>query len=458
IITLSDNKFLAMPVLADKVISIGNRVIFINILTAKYNFNRIYYTILVNNKFTRIPVIITQLYKNQSKKLDDTTKAHTTVFHYLLANYGYTETMMLLLGFVPTPVLEYNKDDKVIISCTGSAPPGYIKNKNIYNPTKIKFLIDKDKYTEDVGYYLGNLYYILDNFPDSITIDELNSPLLWKRLIGEIIHSGNHQLIYIMEKINAHFKDLNSSFDTLTISKLSDTKIEASSLMSLLMVIFKNFNNWIMHSEIKSLYHNKAYEVESFLLSRITSAITRAVLDLSKEELRINSEKLDSKIVDKILDKYFKTRIIFSIKKDKLYLASIEYSGDHLYPKNTAMVVEQESEPINIKSTEVASSERKKINASMVTIGNILGLPKKNPTPIVRLNPYVNIDEATGTVIPHPIHNDIVNRTEQLINNVISSDTIEDNDEILSTDDLDDGDIFIADIDDNEMVEDIETE
>lgn len=456
IITLSDNKFLAMPVLADKVISIGDKVIFINILTAKYNFSRIYYTIIVNGKYTRIPVIVTQLYKNQSKKLEDTTKAHSLVFHYLLANYGYSATMKMILGFVPTPVYEYHKDDKMVISSTGIAPNGFMKHKNIYNPTNIKFLVDKDKFNENVNYCLGNVFYILDNFSDYISIDELDSTLLWKRLIGEIIHSGNHQLVYIMEKINAHFKDLNSSFDTITINKLKDINIEASSLMELLLVIFKNFNNWIMHADVKSLYYNKSYEVESFLLSRITSRITRAFLDLSKEELRINNILLESKIVDKILDKYFQTRAIFGIKKDKLYLTSIEYSGDHLYPKNTAMVVEQESEPININSTEVVTSDRKKINASMVTIGNILGLPKKNPTPIVRLNPYVNIDINNGTVLPHPEYNHIVNATSDLLNNIIISDSIEDNDVIINASEIDaDDDAYQMDADSTDIVEDI---
>jgi hypothetical protein len=432
IIHLSGNNFLVMPILSDKVISIGDKIIFINILTAKYSFTRTYFSVVVNDRFNRVSIVNTELYKNQVKKLEDTTKANTTVMHYLLANYGYSKTMQMLLGFVPKPVYDYSKGDKTVIKSSGNPPHGYIRNKTMYSPTNIKFVVDNEQYNEDVLYCIGNIFYVIDNFPESISIDELDNTRVWKRLLGEIIHSGNHGLSYLSEKINAHFNDLNSNFDTITINKLKDIGVTSNSLIELLGIIFKNFNKWIMNAEVRSLYHNKTYEVESFILSHLTSRITRIVLDINKEELRVNSDILDSKIVDKIFKKYFVTRAIFSIKKEKQYVTSIEYSGDHLYPKNTAMVIQQESDFVNINDTNVNTSERKKIVASMSTIGSILGLSKKNPTPIVRLNPYVNIDLKTGTILPHPVYNEIVERTDRLLANIVLSDSVEDKDEHVS--------------------------
>lgn len=466
IIHLSGNNFLVMPVLSDKVISIGDKIIFINILTAKYSFTRTYFSIQVQQAgqssgvFNRVSIVNTELYKNQVKKLEDTTKANTTVMHYLLANYGYTKAMEILLGFVPTPVYDYGKNDKVIMSSTGNAPHGYIRNKTLYQSTNIKFLVDEDKYNEDVLYVIGNMFYIIDNFPEAISIDELDNTLIWKRLLGEIIHSGNHGLAYLSEKINAHFNDLNSNFDTITINKLRDIGVDSGNLIRLLAVIFKNFNNWIMNAEVRSLYHNKTYEIESFILSHLTSRITRIVLDINKEELRINNEKLESKIVDKVFKKYFVTRAIFSLKKDKQYVTSIEYSGDHLYPKNTAMVVQQESDFVNINNADVNTSEKKKIVASMATVGSILGLSKKNPVPVVRLNPYVNIDPATGSVLPHPTYNNIIEETDKLLANIVTSDTIEDNDDIIPELLIEVGGVDDDDIesDDFELMEQIDTD
>lgn len=432
LIRLSGNRFLIMPTLADKVVSIGDKVIFINILTAKYNFNRLYHTVVVNGTYSPVPVINSELYKNQSKKLEDTTKANSTIMHYLLANHGYSETMRLLLGFVPKPVYDHDPEGFVTISSCNNPPRGYLGNKEIYEPTKIKFIVPEDQYNSNVSYCLGNLFYILDNFPDRHTVDTLDDTVVWRRLMGEIIHSGNHGMSYLHEKMYAHFNDLNSQFDTITINKLKDVSIQANSLMELLVVIFQNFNNWVMSEETRSLYHNKSYEVESFILSNLTSRITRIVLDINKEELRVKGEPLEKIVVDKIFKKYFATRAIFAIKKEKTYVTSIEYSGDHLYFKNTSMVSRQESDSINVKKSDSNTSERNKIVASVATIGSILCLSKKNPTPLIRVNPYVVTDYATGTVLPHPEHNDIIHKTDLLLANVEVNEDIIDIDEIVS--------------------------
>lgn len=424
ILHLSGNQFLVSPVLADKVISIGEKIIFINILTAKYSFTRTYFAVSVNGRSARVPLINTVLYKNQAKKLEDTTKANTTVMHYLLANYGYTKTMELLLGFVPTPVYDYSGSDKVVIHPTGLAPQGYMKGKQIYKKSAIKFVVDNDKYDEKVLYVIGNIFYVIDNFPDAISIEELDSTVIWKRLLAEIIHSGNHGLAYLSEKINAHFNDLNSQFDNITVAKLSDVGVQSNSLIQLLGVIFTNFNNWIMSASTRSLYHNKTYEVESFVLANLTSRITRIVLDINKEELRSGGLPLDDKVVMGIFRKYFLTRRIFSLKNEKQFVSTIEYSGDHLYPKKTAIVVQQESDFVDVKG-DVNTSEKKKLVASMSTVGSILGLSKTNPTPLIRLNPYVNVDRITGTILPHEHLNHIVEATDKLLANVVVSDSVD---------------------------------
>lgn len=454
VIHLSGNKMLVMPVFADKVISVGEKIIFINILTAKYNITRSYFSVLVNGRYTRVPIINSELYRNPSKKQEDTTKANTTVMHYLLANYGFQETMKLLLGFVPVITYKDTVEGCVVIKSTDQAPQGYIGNKTLYASTAVRFAVENDKYDENVAYVLGNMFYIIDNFPDVLLAQDFDDPIIWKRLLGEIIHSGNHSVSYLAEKINTHFNDLNSRFDNITIDKLADVGVNATTLIELITVIFQRFNMWIMNAAPRSLYHNKTYEVESFALSNLTSRITRIVLDINKEELRmsnVNNGILEDKEVDKIFKKYFKTRAVFSLKKEKLYVASIDYAGDHLYPKNTAMVFQQESNFINVKSGEVNTSERKKIVATMATVGSILGLSKNNPTPVIRLNPYVNVDPVSGTVLPHPFYNNIIEETDKLLSNMVQSDSIDES--LLDAVTSDDPESFI-DYEDLEVDED----
>lgn len=424
-INLSGSKMLVMPVLADKVISIGEHAIFINILTAKYNFTSTVFAVSINGRYERVTIVNTELYRNQSKKQEDTTKANTTALHYLLANDGYTKVMQRLLGFVPIVTYKDTLEGHVIIKSTDQAPHGYIKNKKIYEPTPIRFAVKLEQYNEKVLYVIGNLFYIIDNFPDRLLMDYFDDTIVWKRLLGEIIHSGKNSLFHLDEKIGAHFNDLNSRFDNVTTDKLSDVDVQADTLVDLIYVIFERFNNWIMTASPRSLYGNKTYEVESFALANLTSSVTRIVLDINKEELRINKGILEQKTIDKIFKKYFKTKKVFSLKNEKLFVTSIEYCGDHLYPKNVAMIVQQEADSIDVKAKSTNTSERKKISASMATVGSILGLSKGNPTPVVRLNPYVNVDIATGTVLPNPHYNGIVEATDKMLSDVQSADTVD---------------------------------
>lgn len=438
ILRLSGNRFLVMPTLADKVVSIGDRVIFINILTAKYNFIRTQHTVTVNGSYQPVPVIVSELYKNQVKKYTDTTKALSTVIHYLLSNYGYTKTMKTLLGYVPRVVYDCPESEGTVIETTGLAPKGYVGDKALYKKTNIKFVLEGKDVDKHALYCVGNVMYVLDNFPDRITIDQMDNPHMWQRLMGEIIHSGNCGLGYLTEKMLAHFKDLNSKFDVITTRKLRDVDVDATTLMQLLVSIFQNFNTWILHSDSRSVYGSKSYEVESFVLSNLTSRITRTLLDINKEELRIDGVALDRNTVDKIFKKYFTTRAIFSLRKEKMYVTSIDYSGDHLYFKNTSMVVKQESDFVNTSNPESNTSERAKLTASMATVGSILGLSKKNPIPLIRLNPYVNVCAATGTTLPHPEYDDIIRATDLLLANMGENEDVPDIDELDIELELDD--------------------
>ena len=423
LIKMSGKDFLIMPTLADKVVSVGNKIVFINIATAKYNFNRKYHTVIVDGKGKNISIIKTELYKNQSKKHDATTKAAKTVMHYLLGAYGYTGTMMKLLGFVPKVVYDAPYDpNTVVIESSGLPPKEYIRPKDTYTPTRIKFVVDRSIYNEEISYVLGNVLYIIDNFPDIITIDNLDNTYIWQRILGEIILSGNYTINYIMDKIIPHYRDLESPFDVIVINKLSDIGITARSLMELMVVIFKNYNTWTMNEDVRSLYYNKTFESESYILSEITSRITKTVLDISKDEMKIAPTPLPKAEVDKIFNKYFKQKAIFKMKQDKQYkffVTSVDYPGDHLYPKYSAIVSVQESDFVNKdkKSVNAPEKKKKKLIASMATVGSILSLTKNNPTPLIRMNPYINIDYKTGTVLPpqEPEYQEIIERTDRLL-------------------------------------------
>lgn len=407
---------LITPTLADKVISIGSHIIFIDIKLGKHSFSRLQHTILEGGLYRNVPVIHTVLYNITTKRLRDTTKAKSTVMHYLLSQYGYSKTMELLIGFVP--VLKYDikeMDGYVVYRSRGRAPDGWLGNKEDYKPDTISVLVPEELNSPEVRDCIGNLYYIIDHFPRVISISEVDQPLIWRRLIGEIILSGEHGIGYILEKMGTHFEGHMMEFDTVTMRKLRDIGVESRNLMELLVEIFKNFNLWMSQGDSRSLYHSKSLEVESYLLSPITNGITNVFLAINKEEFANEGRPLEPKVVDSAFNNHFRQGNIFRLRKEKHFVFSVDDPTDHLYFKRTVMVNKQESDFTNVDSSKSNTSTRGKLVASMATFGSILNLSKKNPTPEIRQNPYVTIDPKTLTILPDPVYGDIVSKTDKML-------------------------------------------
>jgi type II secretory pathway component PulK len=57
----------------------------------------------------------------------------------------------------------------------------------------------------------------------------------------------------------------------------------------------------------------------------------------------------------------------------------------------------------------------KYVSASMVEVGSILYLSKSNPSPMARLNPYVNINPVNGDIIRNPKYIELLDRLDELL-------------------------------------------
>lgn len=436
--TVSDRRLLVMPVLSDKVVSIGDEGVFINIVVAKYNFFRQMYSIYEDGIVKLSSVVHTKLFINPPIVHTKTTRAKSTVIHYLLSYYGYSKTMELILGFVPTPTYstledgQFDPKEWVRYESTGARPRSYIipTGSSTYDPNKIAFMVPRELNDAHVQYIIGNLLYVLDHFPGGpeanvnsfsdgeetnyrIDIDGLDNPSRWRRLMGEIIYTGNHSLSTLMNIMNLHFDGLNRQFDVSTVSKLEDIGIESECLIDLLGVIQKNFLTWIItNGNNRRLVGNKTLEAESVFLNKITYGVTLLFFDINKEEVRNDGMPLEPKVVDKIFKDRLKPNAILGIRNEKAFVTDVEVSTDHIYTRLTSRLVYQESDYADVSSGTANTSLRRKLVADHAVIGSLLNLPKPAPSPDQRINPYMHVDPVTGTVLPHVDLEDILRETD----------------------------------------------
>lgn len=421
IFSLGGAQFHITPVLSDKVISPGFDSIFVRLLRDKIIFKRCYHSLIIDGIRETTHVIWSQIYRKprDNKKVPITTKAVTTIPHYLFAKFGFTETFQRFAGFVPVvgeaEINESNYPKESWIICESSCvkPKSYIGD--FYEPTTLRLAIRKDMWTPITKALVVGFFYVIDHFPGRFKPGYLDSISLWKILLGHIVFSGLYGENKLFTSIEEHFMSLDDYVDTIVTEKLRENNYHVNDFYELLALILSVFNNLVLDSEHSTLsMYGKSLEVLYYVLYDITAGIFKVNFRLSK---LASKKPLILKDVVETFNKNMKTGAVFGLSSGKIISESVSYSGDHKYPKITSKITEQESLPgaTRGKSKRLTVGEDKHVDISMVEAGSILFLSKSNPTPTNRVNPFIHIDLATGTIMPNPKFAEVRARTDALL-------------------------------------------
>lgn len=421
VFSLGGAMFHITPVLSDKVISPGFDSIFVRLLRDKIIFKRCTHSMVIDNVRETTLVIWSQIYRKprDNKKVPATTRALTSVAHYLFAKYGFTETFRKYAGFVPvvgegdiTPE-NYPESDWVICESSQVKPKSFMGD--FYQPTRLQLAIPRNMWNQSTKSLVAGFFYVVDHFPDRLGIASLDSQTRWMILLGHIVFSGLFGENKLYTNILEHFMSLDDYVDTIVIEKLKENNYNIDNFYDLLSLILSNFNNMILDNGHSALsMYGKSLEVLYYALYDITAGIFKVNFRLSK---LAGKKTLTEKDVVETFNKNMKMGAVFGLSSGKIITESVSYSGDHKYPKITAKITEQESLPgaTRGRSKRLVVGEDKHVDISMVEAGSILFLSKSNPTPTNHVNPFVNLDLATGTILPNPKFADIREKTQSLL-------------------------------------------
>lgn len=413
------------PVLSDKVISPGSDNIFVRLLRDKIIFKRCYHSLIIDNVRETTHVIWSQIYRKSkdNKKVPNTTKAYTCLVHYLFAKYGFNDTFLKYAGFKPVigegeiTTDNYPADKWIICESCQVKPKTFMGE--FYEPTKIRLAIPRELWSPITKALVTGFFYIVDHFPSRFRPGYVDNQTLWKILLGHIIFSGLYGENKLFTQINEHFTSLDSYVDSIVIDKLRENNYHIENFYDLLSLILAQFNNLVLNNESSNLsMYGKSLEVLYYVLYPITSGIFQINFLLSKAA---SKKPLIMKDVVETFNKNMKMGAIFRLSSSSVIAESVSYSGDHLYPKLTSKITEQESRPGGTKgkSKRTVVGEDQHIDISMVEAGSILFLSKSNPTPTNHINPFVNLDLVTGTVMPNPKFEAIRAKTQKLLSHHI---------------------------------------
>lgn len=402
------------PVLTDKVISPGERAVFVRLLRDRISFERCPYEIVIDGEQKLSQIAWAPIYRRDQKssKVPPTTKAHTTALHYLLGKYGFTETFRKYLGVVPvvghteiTPET-YPEDHWVICHSkyertSNSKPRTYIDP--IYQPTTIRLAFPRSAWMQNENLFMSYataFFYIVDHFPSRIQAKYVDNLDLWQVLLGTIIWSGHFGVGKLHAQTTEHYASLDEYLDALIVIKLSELGYQVNDFYDLLALIIQNINTWIIDSSDAGVsLFNKSVEVLYYALFDITKGIFKAIFKLNRAASR--PKPLTVAEIEKILNINMKTRAVFRLTNENLAVSTVADAGDHKYPKITSVLVPQQqiSGAKRRRHRGLADSSRR-IHTSHAEAGSYAFLSKGNPTPSARVNMWLKLDLNTGNVLP----------------------------------------------------------
>lgn len=406
---LGGSLFHVSPVMTDKVISPGMNSVFVRLLRDKVNFERCLHTITANGVSETVQVVWSRLHRkpNGVNKLPATTKANTSAVHYLLAKFGFTEMFKRFVGFVPEigedelnestrPISHY-----VIVESSGVKPKTFVGE--FYESTRIRVVVPKERWNAEVQALVAGFFYVVDHFPSRIKPSYVDNISTWMVLLGNIIFSGSYGSGRLHDSIKEHYNSLDQYVDSIVVKDLKTLGHDVDDFYSLLFLIIKNFNQWIVDSQenATSLF-GKTLEVLYYVLYDITSAIFKTNFRLNK--LANKKKMITDKEIIETMNKQLKKGVIFGLSRANIAVTSVSYSGDNMYPKITAVVAQQQASTGATRGRKARTviDSTKRADASFLEAGSVLFLSKSNATPAVRANMFMNLDLNTGQIQPKP--------------------------------------------------------
>lgn len=422
-IKLGGSLFTISPVLADRVISVGISNVFIRLLRGKVTFMRTPHQIYVDDKRETIQVTHGLIYNknDRQKRFETTIKINSVLPHYLFCKFGVKETFKkygntdIVIGSSEIDTQSYPPEEWVICESMYEKLP--VKPKALgrfaYQPTNIRVAIRRKDFTPLVRQLVGGFYYVVDHFPDRLTLEHIEATNFWKIMLGNILISGRVNAGILFNDMDEHINSLDEYIDIPVAVNLRDIGIHINDFYDLMVVVMDKFSDWTLEAgdNINSLY-NKELSILYYVMYEITSAIFKLYFKLKAGSNKV----MNVKEVVNIFKTHLRTGLIFSITKMHGEISASSYSGDNKALKFTSiMVPQQDTNRLKSRKGRTAIEDpTKRLHVSVAEVGGYSNIPKSEPSGRSRLNLFVGVD-SKNVVKRNPQLVPLLDHVEQML-------------------------------------------
>lgn len=407
--TIRNSKYLISPVIADVGLSVCSDSIFFMVNRAKLTFRKTVGYMNVDGRHKSPYLVFSQIYNTENKPKKNNI---TTLAHYLFCKYGFKQSFRNLN--VDIEVIERHEYDPekypesewvyCVSAQYGTANPRTRRLKQVSN---LGVLIPRAGYDMRVESMVASFFYVVDRYPSRVTIEDYDSPNIWRLVLGRLLLSGSETEGTIMQHIDAHIKSTDGYIDNMSRENLAvDGYPNVRDIYDLMYILIEELPVKIAQvgDTISSLY-GKRLTVHRYINEDITQGISRIYFDIEKEFTnRAEITKTD-------LRRIFKHRLPYStilgLNSGKAFVKSVSTASDCLTHKVTTIATLQTECGKSSGKSGPTFGEAQYADMSIAELGGITNLPDRDPTGRSSLNLMAKTD-ADGTLIRNPKLMDIL--------------------------------------------------
>ena len=414
--------FQLIPVVSDKVISPEDKHLFVRLEQYKMKFyHDDSHAFVANDQPMFEKVCWSNIYKQKpGKKKLQSSRAQSTLVHYLLARMGFSQMFQAYAGFVPVVGTDkeinstnFSPDAWVVIRTAHDKVRPATYTGSIYAPTNIRLAIPKEHWNDATKSLVNGFYYVVDNFPAQCSVEGIDHPDTWKLTLGYILFSTAYTAGRILSLVEEHFLSSDTYMDDISIQKLKEKGYIVNNFSDLLGLIATRYDELFKDGGNNQSVYGKYLDTLREVLYPITAAIFTTKYSLMKQAVKGIPQY---GVIKDIFVRKFKPGPIFKLTSKGIVAEAVSYSGDHMYLKLTSRLSQQESTPGTRSSKgRKTLNESHYLNTSMMMVGSILFLSKKKPVPLSHANPFMKIDLSTGTVLEDPRFKEVLAKADEML-------------------------------------------
>jgi len=408
LITLKGTNYKITPVLGGKVFNIEKGKIFMSIVGARLAFDKHSVSFVLNNKVCHANMIHGPLYNMVEK---DRSKLHSSLVHYILANFGFQYTMANYFG-VKNPKLGGAELDSLSINgeyyvYKSRRIPPMRRGRVKFVPSEIRIAIPKDEWSPILDSVIGSVFYIIDNCSEEIEVDDMGYGDLWLRVLPRFIFRvvGNEYKRFD-EMVN-HLDSVRRSMNPLTIESLLEIDIQCETIFDLFTHITKSFHDMVVQYDVGTMYN-----LELTTVKHICYHIVHNIFILRYELKKLTGDRVNIPKITHVMDTVLRRDRIFTVKGHGELSSEAIATDCMLYSATCNMISQSKAASVGRgggRYNKISSDVGMLLHSSQVEVSTTLMSSKSDPSSRSKMNPFMYFSKGY-TISPRPeleerIHN-----------------------------------------------------